>query len=70
MNFRVTGNILYWVLNKYYKIIKNVLTSKIYNIISGINIRFVLKITIAIIISLLYQPFAPIIIYTNNLLLY
>lgn len=54
MNFRVTGNILYWVLNKYCKIIKNVLTSKIYNIISGINIRFVLKITIAIIISLLY----------------
>lgn len=70
MGFRVTGNILYWVSNKYYKIIKSVLTNKIYNIISGFNIRFVFKIAIAIIMDLLGLLFILIIIYINNLLLY
>lgn len=68
--FQVTGNIIYWLSTKCYKITKNVLASEIYSIISGFNIGFVLKTIIATILEKLDLPPLPMVICTDSLSLY
>jgi hypothetical protein len=68
--FTINGNLIYWNSTKSKKIIKNVLILKIYGMVGGINILFVINFTLTIIIKQLRLLIILIIVYTDFYSLY
>jgi hypothetical protein len=48
-NFEINGNIIYWLFTKYKRVIRSVLAFKIYGLISGFNLGFILTAILRII---------------------
>ncbi|CAL3967585.1 unnamed protein product [Diplocarpon coronariae] len=68
--FTLKGNILYYSLTKYKRVIRAILASELYTIVVGINMLVSIAITIDIVIAKLSLPHLPTIIYTDSLSLY
>ncbi|CAL3963756.1 unnamed protein product [Diplocarpon coronariae] len=68
--FTLKGNILYYSLTKYKRVIRAILAFELYTIVAGINILISIAITIDIVIAKLSLPCLLTIIYIDSLSLY
>jgi hypothetical protein len=68
--FIIYSNIIYYSSTKCKRVIRSVLTSKIYSIVNSFNIGIAITTTLRIIIERLRIPIVPLVIYTNSYSLY
>ncbi|UQC91239.1 uncharacterized protein CLUP02_16773, partial [Colletotrichum lupini] len=68
--FIIYSNIIYYLLTKNKRVIRNILTLEVYNIINNINLSYTILITLKKITDRISLLLILIIIYTNSYLLY
>jgi hypothetical protein len=68
--FNIRNNIIHWSSTKYKKVTRSVLASKIYSLVGGFDLVYVLADTLRIITSRMKLPIIFLIIYTDSYSLY
>ena len=68
--FIIKGNLIYWSLTKSKRVTRSVLASKIYGMVAGADITFIVATTIKIITEQLRLPEIPMVVLTDSYSLY
>src|SRR6266702_3600320 len=69
-DFTIHGNLIHWSLTKSKRITRSILVSKIYGMVSGVDIVVAIGTTLKMITDRLKLPVIPIIVYTDLYSLY
>ena len=69
-DFTIYSNLIHWSLTKSKRVTQSVLASEIYEMVGGVNMAIVIKITLKIITDQLKFPVIPIIVCTDSYSLY